>query len=222
VSSLAGDRSVFDAKTRKSPQAGKYTMIIPGNADAKASPGGDGFATITIDANGAARIAGELADGTPFNLESGVSKEGLLPVYEPLYGGKGVIMGWLEFNQTETSDLFGRLTWTKPPTPQDKYYPDGFSTTVKAFGSQYSPGTTAKATEEEMSGLVRGGNLEEATLSANSLKMSLSTPTGLINGNFVNPQTGKSTPFKGAFLPKQNWRSGYFLGTSESGSVYLK
>jgi len=224
VSSLVGDRSVFDAKIRKAPQAGRYTLIIPGDTNSLASPGGDGFAAITVDASGAAKITGELADGTQFSLESGISKEGVLPFYEPLYGGKGVIMGWIQFNQTASSDLFGQLTWIKPPMPQDKYYPNGFATSVSAFGSQYVPPASARAPDEtlELSALLRGGNLNEIAIDRSNMKLTLSTSSGLLNGYFVNPQTGKSTAFKGALLQKQNWRSGYFLGPSESGCVFLK
>jgi len=61
---LTADKALFNAVTNPSPQAGRYTMHIPGNPDSAASPGGGGFGTVTVDANGKISLKGTLGDGT--------------------------------------------------------------------------------------------------------------------------------------------------------------
>jgi len=56
---------------------------------------------------------------------------------------------------------------------------------------------------------------------ANKLRLTLSLPTGLLAGKFINPQTLRPSPIKGALLPKQNAGGGFFLGTNQSGALYL-
>jgi hypothetical protein len=55
----------------------------------------------------------------------------------------------------------------------------------------------------------------------NKLAITLSTSSGLISGSFIHPQTLKKSVIKGALLQKQNFGSGYFLGTNQSGSVFF-
>ena len=55
----------------------------------------------------------------------------------------------------------------------------------------------------------------------NKLVLTLSLPTGLLNGSFLNPDTKKTSPIKGVVLQKQNTGGGFFLGTNQSGAVSL-
>jgi hypothetical protein len=43
----------------------------------------------------------------------------------------------------------------------------------------------------------------------------------LFQGSVINPATGKPIAVKGALLQKQNLGFGYFLGTNQTGSVFL-
>jgi outer membrane protein assembly factor BamB len=220
---LLADRSPYDAKTQPSPLAGRYTLILPGGTNALTSPAGDGFGTVIIDAAGNLKLNGELADGTPIAQEASVSRDGLWPLYASLYGGKGLLIGWLKFNPSGANDIVGTVTWIKPGMSGEKYYPQGFVATFSALGSVYTPAARApeSAIADGLTGLLRGGNLEEAVLNGEDLKLSITSATGILSGNFIHPQTGKSTSFKGVYLQKQNWRSGYFLGPSESGCLFL-
>jgi hypothetical protein len=49
--------------------------------------------------------------------------------------------------------------------------------------------------------------------------MKIVTPTGLFTGKFKHPVTGATVPFRGAFLQKQNFGAGWFLGADQSGFV---
>ena len=44
-------------------------------------------------------------------------------------------------------------------------------------------------------------------------------PYRVISGNFLHPETLKKTRFKGVILQKQHLGAGFFLGSSESGSI---
>jgi hypothetical protein len=144
-----------------------------------------------------------------------------------------MIHSWLTVNSLPASDVSGKLTWIKPPgLPKEKYYPDGFTATISVLGSAYQEPHVAES--GGLVGLLRGGNLDEIVIknvgpsggksdvdAENQFRWSFSPSTGFLTGSFLHPITQKITQFKGVFLPKQNWRSGYFLGPDQSGFVYL-
>jgi hypothetical protein len=55
----------------------------------------------------------------------------------------------------------------------------------------------------------------------NKMSLTISTASGLFTGSVVNPATKKAISIYGAVLQKQNIGAGYFLGTNESGEVFL-
>jgi hypothetical protein len=55
----------------------------------------------------------------------------------------------------------------------------------------------------------------------NRLSLSFVLATGLFNGGVTPPSATRSTPFHGVVLQKSVEGFGYFLGTTESGSVVL-
>jgi hypothetical protein len=55
--------------------------------------------------------------------------------------------------------------------------------------------------------------------SSNTLTMKLTLPTGRFQGSAQNPASGKTFPFSGVVLQKQNGGAGYFLGTNQGGAV---
>ncbi|MBI5775510.1 MAG: PQQ-binding-like beta-propeller repeat protein [Verrucomicrobia bacterium] len=223
IATFLGDRDVFDAKARPAPQAGRYTLIIPGFTNSAASPGGDGFGSVSVDASGTVKFTGELADGTDVSQQATLSRDGVWPFYAPLYGGRGVLLGWIKFPNNGPGELFGKLNWIKPAAPHDKLYPGGFARTVSVFGSHYAPPAGGRPADlvEGISGVVRGGSLGEMLLPADQVKVTFNPATGLMNGSFVHPLTRKSVPFKGAYVQRQNWRSGYYLLAGESGCIFF-
>lgn len=50
----------------------------------------------------------------------------------------------------------------------------------------------------------------------------LNPNTGLIEGSFIHPETRTPTPFRGVYVQKRGWGSGYFMGTNTSGMVHLQ
>jgi hypothetical protein len=234
---LVADRQVFSAAGNPAPQAGNYTLVIPGDTQDSSCPGGDGFGTVRVDGNGVVLWSCTLADGTRLTQSSTISKQGTWPLYAAPYVGRGVILSWVQFANQADSDLGGRLIWIKPGGVIGKYYPRGFTNDVLATGSMYrAPTSGARALNMSDGTLVlSGGGLHEPltmnlTLGINNrvtvapgtkLTLSLTPATGLFKGSALNPATGKTMTFQGALFKKANVGVGYFLGTDQSGEVYL-
>ena len=234
---LQGDRQVFDGQGRVSPLAGRYTMIIPGLTNSTAGPGGDGFGTVIVDGSGGVKFSGELADGTMVKQEAFLSADGLWPLHLPLYGGKGALIGWVTLTNQATPDLFGMVHWFKPAVKQNKFYPEGFSTRLYAFGSRYTPPTTEVKISTKLMGLMRGGNVGQLVMDNiavgvgsqpaeekgnDQFTLSLAPATGQLAGKFLDPGTRKWVDFRGVLLQRQNWGAGYFLGGTQSGLVFVR
>jgi hypothetical protein len=127
---------------------GTYNLALSHvGTNSAAAPGGCSYGTAMLASNGAVTLTLHLADGTspPLSLTTAEAADGSFPFFAPLYGGRGVILGWLNFtNDTVTpADLEGaNLAWAKLPVP-DKFYTNGFSTVTTPFagmalGSYYA------------------------------------------------------------------------------------
>lgn len=241
---LAADRAVFCATTNPAPQAGKYTLVFganPLNSGSATIPQGDGFAVISVGANGTATINGVLGDGSTFTQTTMISKSGELPLYAALYSMKGLVSGVLNLRATDASDIDGSVTWCKPARSTDVFYPKGFRTVLTAVGSRYVTPLTgvrvmnfADAPGNGVVGL-GGGNLagsisQKITLTtANTVLMATPSPqklvitidctTGRLSGSFVHPVSKLSRPLRGIVLQKQTAAFGFFTGTNQTGYV---
>ena len=89
----------------------------------------------------------------------------------------------------------------------------------------------------KLTGLMRGGNVGNLVMDniavgvgANAaddkgneqFSLSLAPSTGQLSGKFLDPATHKWVEFKGVLLQRQNWGAGYFLGSSQSGLVFVR
>jgi hypothetical protein len=233
---LVADLAVY-SKTNPAPQAGRYTLLIPGSENASTQPGGNGFGAVTVTDSGAVTFSGVLGDGTMVTSAGIVTSEGQWPFYISLYGGKGSIMGWLSF--TNVGAIDGQIAWFKLAKPTAKLYPGGFTNSVSAMGSVYnytngvaplgfSSGEllltngdlTGSITNQIDLGPESAGTVEEASNQA-AVKLNFKTLSGLFKGTVTNPDTGKPIPVEGVVLQNMNLGAGYFLGATESGSVLL-
>lgn len=218
-------------------QAGRYTLVIPGPPDSAQSPGGDGIGELRVQADGRAEFYGELSDGTEVRQQTQISRNGIWPLYVPMYGGRGMLTGWVTVTNHAEMDLFGDLRWIKPETPDDHYYPQGFGSRRFVVGSSYSAAASMNVTNK-LAGVLRGGNLGSIVLrdgldpnapliapegrSVKQFSYNLNPNTGLIEGSFIHPETRTPTPFRGVYVQKRGWGSGYFMGTNTSGMVHLQ
>jgi hypothetical protein len=214
---------------------GKYTLLIPGAADGVGQPGGDSYGTITVSSSGAISFKGVLADGTKVAQKANLLTTGQWPFYVSLYSGNGSILGWLTFNATASNDITGMVDWFKLGQPGGKLYPAGFTNGTEAAGSSYLF-TSGVPVLNISSGEVwlANGNLSDSftnqialdsaskvTSTNATLKMTVTTSTGLFKGSVVNPDTGKAIPFTGVVLQKQNFGGGFFVGTNQTGRVFF-
>jgi uncharacterized repeat protein (TIGR02543 family) len=236
VSPLTANRDTF-SRTNPPPYAGrKFTLVIPGSDDSSTQPGGHGFGNGMVDPIGNIIFAGTLGDGTKFNQRTFLSKDGQWPFFAMPYAGKGLLLGWLAFDTNQPSgDLGGPVNWIKLPQLTGKYYRDGFDLAgIETVGSFYtfSTGTPILNWTNGMIVLQEGNLADSITNSliigannkvtgTNNLVLSFVPATGLFHGSVKNPATGKPIPVNGAVLQKQENGFGTFLGTNQTGQVFL-
>ena len=233
---LVADVAVY-SKANPAPQAGKYTLLIPGSENASVLPGGNGFGAVTVSDSGTVTFSGILGDGTPVTSTSIISSEGQWPFYVSLYGGKGSILGWLTF--TNEGVISGQTGWFKQPQATAKLYPGGFTNSAEVIGSayQYTNGLPVLGFTEGQLSLTNGDlaqsitnqialgpeaqATEQSADKQSAGKLTFKTSSGLFKGSVLNPETGKPIAVNGVVLQNQNFGAGCFLGTTETGSVLL-
>jgi len=230
---LEGNRSIFDGKERVSPQAGQYTMIMPGASGSDLLPGGHSYATVTVDKSGRIKLAGSLADSTKISQSAFLSRHGDWPFDIPLYGNLGLIIGWLNIS----NGVSGDAAWLKPNVPTSRFYPAGFSLATSATGLPYHPSTAGTGLFSLTNGMVLfsgGGQADTVTnlinidakskvtnLSSNRLSLTFKSTTGLFSGKATVPNSTQSLPFGGVLLQGTDAAQGYFLGAGQSGEVLV-
>ncbi|HEX4265249.1 MAG TPA: Ig-like domain-containing protein [Verrucomicrobiae bacterium] len=230
---------LFADRPASSPvaQVGKYTLLIPGADNGVGHPGGDSYGTVTVSTKAGITFAGVLADGTKVSQKANVLANGQWPFYVSLYSGNGSIFGWLTFSNGVSSDITGRVDWFKLSQASAKFYPAGFTNeTDNTAGSSYvfTKGTPVLNFPGGGPFTLSNGNLansftsqialdsaSKVTSTNSTLKMTITTTSGLFKGSIANPEGGKAITFNGVVLQKQNFGGGFFLGTSQSGRVFF-
>lgn len=238
-STLNGDRAVFDGVTTKATDfAGKYTLAILGDTNGDATlPSGDGYATFSISSAGNILMSGMLADGTPISQSVPISKNGEWPFFASLYGGKGLVLGRVEFSGQPASTLSGDVTWIKPANRLNKSYTNGFALSSAFLGSSFQSGTNTLAGFNPSVLTLSAGNLTDplaadCTLGAknnlivagtNNIIFIVNPLTGMLStSHFTDPTTHHVVPLNGVVLQNQQQIRGYFLDMNESGSLFVQ
>jgi hypothetical protein len=235
---LVGDGAWFDAKTNAAPQRGQYTMLLAGAYGSTNKPAGDGYATLTVSPGGVVSGRLVLADGTALTVSSFLSRLGQWPLYASLYGGQGVLWGWLAFSNA--SDLGGTVAWIRPAL-SSSYYPAGFSLAAPVLGTRYvafGKGTNVLglAANTNLMLTLEGDGLAAAitnwfTLRTNDvvtpvsgprLSLSFTPASGVFTGTVANPATPKPISFGGVVLQGRGMGSGFFLYGAGCGEVQLE
>jgi hypothetical protein len=236
ISDLSANRLVYDKAQNPAAAADNYVMRLPGDTQSATSPGGDSFGSVKVDASGNVVWSGSLSDGTKVTQKSALSAQGAWPLYVSLYGGKGCVMGWVQFTN---NSLSGSVVWLKSGGAAAKSYPAGFTNQLEVSGIPYRPpalGTRLLDLSDGIGKLVLTGgglgtpasnplklelNNKVTDLSGNKLSLSVTATSGLFHGSVLNPDTGKPITFQGALFPDWNVGLGYFLTPNQSGQVYL-
>jgi hypothetical protein len=236
---LTANRAVFNAQSNPCPQAGTYTLLIPGTPGATQSPAGDGFGTVTVNQAGQVTVNGTLADGTSYSQSTTLSKSGQWALYSPVYAfGRGSLLGWLTFSNEPASDISGWLNWIRPVQATAAAYTMGFSVMTAPLGSLYTPPANGSPILNMATGTIAlsdgalaqsftnqfrlNANNSIVNLSANGLQLSFNTGNGTFSGSAQEPATNKWMSFKGAVLEKANVGGGFFLNQNQSGGGFLE
>jgi len=239
---VEGDLDVFSSAHKATNYQGLYTVIIPGVTDTNVGPYGTSYGTVKVDDLGNITFGGSLADNTPVNQTSVVSKDGFWPFYLSLYNGNGSLWGWNCFTTNGVILSATNTSWINTAnTTKTALYRSGFTNREAAIiGSSYT--SINKPLLELTNGIVllEGGNLpmpitNHVILSTNNtvtvtnvaektdkLVLTINTKTGTFSGSFVNPADTKQTiSLNGVLLQDQTNAQGYFLGTNQSGAIIL-
>jgi len=210
---------------------GNYTLVFPGTNGSAQLPAGDGYATVTVSTAGKIKLKGSLADGSPISQNAALLADGEWAFYDSLYAGQGQMLGWLAFTNSVSEDLGGDVSWFKPGQ-NAKLYPAGFDFNTHATGSIYNPAATPPIDFSSGVVILSGGNLANpittgvsvsgtSVSSTNGLSLKISAVKGTLKGSFANPAGKGTIPFNGVFLQNQDFGSGYFPGTNQSGRIYF-
>jgi hypothetical protein len=212
--------------------AGKYLLDLDTVTNLGVlDPTNDGFGALTIVKTGALTLSGTLADNTTFSEGVGVSKDGVWPVFAPLYKGHGMLIGW-ETNVIGPSGspgTTGTIYWVKAPT-KDTYFTNGLNLQTSGFGTNY----VAPVPGSQYQVVFGGGTINPplsnvltvsaarqfvpAAGSPDKLTISLST-SGVITGKLLNPGDNTTLQIHGSFGNPTVGGSGFILdsdGQSDS------
>jgi hypothetical protein len=219
---------VVNQKANRTHLAGNYTMVM----QPIDSSMGNGVGTISINNNGNVKWTLTLADGTKIGQSTTLGKDGSWPMYSQPYKNGGVAVGWMYFaSPTNGANGFnGQCLWIKPAG--SAVYPGGLTNSLNVIGSPYKAPPAAFHPFGNSTVVFSGGGLSapvtnSVTWGANnkisssaSLKLSVNSPSGLIQGTMIiGPGKAGMVPFQGVLFEKDNVGLGFFLGAGQSGSM---
>ena len=118
------------AATNGAAFSGDYALTL----GAAAPVPGEGRATLRISSRGSVRVRGTLGDGRALDDQSFFSSDARVPLFVPLYNGRGLILGWLDMGADGT--VQGTARWFRPGDSRSLNYPDGFSLKIPVTGSR--------------------------------------------------------------------------------------
>jgi hypothetical protein len=227
---------------------GLYNVFITPEANPAAGPGGFSFASVRVSKTGDAGLVLTLADGTSpaTSFSTSLTLGGICPVYASLYGGKGVIIGAVQFPANGSRTVVpGPIIWDKMPV-NDMFYTNGFSYTPTAIGALYQSlnifewtvgkfdpdaGLTNVNLATDTGGInvifdpVKGTLVD--TNKPNKVAITLSPLTGGLSGAFtassfhLQSNTVALPSFQGVAIDNQGW--GFYKATNqETGPIVIE
>ncbi len=184
-------------------------------------PQGVSYARITADRLGKASIAGKLADGTTVTASTIFWPDGQVPLFVPLYTGKGSLTGTLMFGTGFAEDLVtdndvtGSLLWTRPSATTGIVYKKGFSTQVDSTGGVYvAPLKGARVLDL---GTLATHDSIHLNLTSGGLVTSINPALTVSTANLVTAITPNANTIKLTFTPLTGFFSGEFaVGTRKA------
>ncbi len=239
VAPFSADRAVFDGVVNVCTNAGRYTLILPGDPSSANTPGGDSYGTVNVTKAGHLTFWGFLADGHTIYQSATVSQAGRWPLFIPLYRGWGALYSWLALKEaTNDEAISGTVAWQKPALSWEWYYPAGFSLNVPVMGSHYARPPRGSPVLDFSNGFLAflGGQLNQpitnnVLLTADNqlgnfgsgwLRFSFSLGTGTFSGRYFDYGASTEIVLTGVVLQDYNIAAGCFAGWDQSGLVLLQ
>ncbi len=237
LAGLAANQAYYTKTIPATNFSGSFTALLTENAGLSSVSTGNGYASIFLSTLGVATLSGGTPDGTTINASAPIAQNGDWPMFVSLYGGKGVLLGWMTFSNQPPKVVGGSLVWIKGPGAGG-LFSTGFTNVLDMAGSLFVAPTVGHRVVNLTNGLVTlsGGllstpvtngislaanNVVTVVGGTNKLKMTV-TSAGVISGSFVSPVTHKTNTIKGVVLQPEIQASGYFTGTNESGVFLLE
>lgn len=110
----------------------RYNLIFPSVPDqpgVSSYPPGTGIGSLILGSDGSVKIAGTLADNTPFTASTALTSQHTVPLFASLYANQGHIAGNINIvGPTGPGyDAFGlSFYWCRPAQPKAQWYPLGW------------------------------------------------------------------------------------------------
>jgi hypothetical protein len=236
------DATLLADRQASAPAAGtvgKFNAVFAGNGDGITSLGGDAIGLVTLTSANKLTFTGTLPDKTLLSQTVGLSKNGVWPLYVPLYAGAGSMIGWVTAtNDTQPLQTEPNGVSVIKVNNNRYYYPTGFTNQFTLKSSAAVPfefvvpvisqtGTLTFSGANLSSDLVgsytmTANNVFLPDTSPNKFKLTFDKTTGYLNGSFVHPDTHLITTFKGLLLPNANSVQGYFYTPTQTGEFKLQ
>jgi hypothetical protein len=183
--------------------------------NAVVDPNGNVTQTTKFSPQETLHLGGTLADGNKVSQNSGFSDGGWWPVYVSLYGGRGLLMGWLN---VVSNDPARSLLWLKP-TNSTKYYPAGFNVLRPVILNQFSPVLSPVSAETALNWtngilVAGGGNLPDALTNP---VVATGTKFASQNGAVVTNQIQLRAPLTNVIVATTN--GGFVTNTVRAGPL---
>jgi cyclophilin family peptidyl-prolyl cis-trans isomerase/uncharacterized protein (DUF2141 family) len=228
VCPMAAYRQAGDLSTNTAPSTGKYVLSLqPVNVSSN-QPAANSFAALTVASNGSVAVAGILADNSPFSFSTGISTNGIWPVYSGFFNGFGMLIGW-ETN-LPSGQCIGTLVWIKG-AGLGNYYTKGVGEELISIGTNYvappagadyqivfDSGTLAVPLTNSLT--VTNGQLVPSASFTDQLAIT-NLSTGVITGTILNTNDNKTLKFKGVFLGPSQGGSGFILDTDKRAGTFV-
>ncbi len=236
-SGVAWNASLLADRATNTLPSAQYTLLIPPdtnneptNLPPNTSPGGDGYALITNYAGTAknpaaatAKITGALADGTAFSQTAPVSQTGFVPIYANLYSGKGLLLGWINLDLTNTDAVgVSGLTWIHPARSTGLYQ-KGFTNVLLTNQILLSLWTNLPANIDTLTNLSIRDTIDDTNALLN-FAVTINSSSGKIGptplSGTINPKTGLLKVTFGTGAAKTTGYGAILLNATNGGSNY--
>ena len=182
-SPIQADRALFNTNANPATNyAGQFTLLLPPDAATApgTSPDGYGWAAITNTPGGNSTLGGLLADGTPFTWLAPISQNGAVPLYQPLYSGKGSLLGWIWFTNEppKTVSTNSWISWIKPSVVKTMY-PSGFTNLLPGVSGSFYTNTAGEPALSLTNAtlVLTNGNLSGGTLTFTNIEIGTNSST---------------------------------------------